>query len=345
MNELYVRAADGQFYQRINLRDEFGRDPVPYEAPGLIQRVQGLWVKSYKANWLRGIDLSKWNGKVDHAKIAELYDFAFVKACQDRTVDAQYERNANEFAKINFDFGLYAFTDPQYSSGIVQARFFADLVAGNLSMVMDAERTGGKDRERLSDWYTDFWGELGVILPNKKKENYNRSSFWNSNTVPRYQLKNGGLWIARYADFLSGPWADGKYIPRDWSDWVLWQYTDRGDGKEIGESYGLDLNYFNGDRAAFNAHYNLGDVVVPPIPPPNGGDCLWSFENIKRVRYRSQPIIEKQYEVGYKNPGDIVAAQAVVVPNGNEAWLEFEQDEEIFYTALIHWGSQYYQPL
>jgi len=345
MTEFAISPA-GITYPRVNMRDEYGRDPVPYESPRIVDRVISMLIQATaaKESWLRGIDLSKWNGVVDWGAVVELYDFAFIKACQDRTIDSQYDRNTNEAAKRNFDFGLYAFTDPQYSSGGTQGKFFADLVAGNLSMVMDAERTGGKTAAQLTLWYEDFYNELDYELPKKKKDTYNRSSFWNPNVSRDNLIKaNTGLWIARYADWLAGPWADGKYIPLDWDDWVLWQYTDRGDGKAIGESYGLDLNYFQGDRTAFNIYYGLGDTP-PPIEPP-GGTNLWEFETIRKVRYRTQPVVNPATEVDFLYAGNLVQAKGIVVPNGYEAWLEFDMNAETYYTALIHWGTQYHKPL
>lgn len=71
------------------------------------------------------------------------------------------------------------------------------------------------------------------------------------------------LWIAWYTTnpaYVS--------IPAPWTneDLVLWQYTDAGSGATYGvESSRIDLNWFNGDEAAFQARF--GGTVVDPDPP------------------------------------------------------------------------------
>jgi hypothetical protein len=64
-----------------------------------------------------------------------------------------------------------------------------------------------------------------------------------------------GYWVARYID-LDHPWGDGKYIPAYYLDWLFWQFSARGTGRgaEFGaQSKSIDLDYFNGDQAAFDA--------------------------------------------------------------------------------------------
>ena len=57
-------------------------------------------------------------------------------------------------------------------------------------------------------------------------------------------------------------------MPKPWTanEWLFWQFTDRGDGKLYGvESSRIDLNYFNGDLAAFQQRFKLS--TTPPPPP------------------------------------------------------------------------------
>ena len=57
-------------------------------------------------------------------------------------------------------------------------------------------------------------------------------------------------------------------VPKPWAktEWLLWQFTDNGDGKIYGvESKNIDLNYFNGDIAAFRP---IGTQDTPLPPPP-----------------------------------------------------------------------------
>jgi hypothetical protein len=94
---------------------------------------------------------------------------------------------------------------------------------------------------------------------------YGRAYWLNKHTVPDDLLKLLGLWIARYTtkgkpwgNIL--PWPDSPSIkPRDYDDWLFWQYSadGNGKGKEFGaSSKSIDLDYFNGDEAAFYAYAN-----------------------------------------------------------------------------------------
>jgi GH25 family lysozyme M1 (1,4-beta-N-acetylmuramidase) len=61
------------------------------------------------------------------------------------------------------------------------------------------------------------------------------------------------LWIAQYAPQPKPPF---------WPSWIFWQSSEAADGGDNGQ---VDLNYFNGDMAAFQAAYA---VATPATPPP-----------------------------------------------------------------------------
>jgi hypothetical protein len=64
----------------------------------------------------------------------------------------------------------------------------------------------------------------------------------------------------------------GTGAPKPWKDWMIWQYTDRGDGSYYGcESKQVDLNWFNGtldDLNKFTGGAPVSPVVVPPVVSP-----------------------------------------------------------------------------
>jgi GH25 family lysozyme M1 (1,4-beta-N-acetylmuramidase) len=82
------------------------------------------------------------------------------------------------------------------------------------------------------------------------------------------------LWIARYTSKRKPwgnllPWPDSPAIkPRDFDDWLFWQYSADGNGKgpEFGaSSKSIDLNWFNGDQAAFDEYINKPpESTYPP---------------------------------------------------------------------------------
>ena len=105
-------------------------------------------------------------------------------------------------------------------------------------------------------WYT-FMEEVKRLAPSAKLGVYTAYYYWVQNTIsvgiPAASLeyfKQYPLWVANYN--VTRP-----LIPKPWTDWLLWQYTEKGDGKPYGvASANIDLNHYK------------GDFVQPPPPPP-----------------------------------------------------------------------------
>lgn len=242
------------------------------EKPTLRQRIaSAIRLTSDKDNWVRGIDISKWQGNWTIQKtIDQGVQYAFIKATQNGFTDSKFDANVAIATGANFPFGVYHFCDPGGISAIKQAQYFCNIVdgVGDLSVAADVEWTGGLSTTGLLNWLLDFWGEVGVQLGDRLKETYTRMSFFNVKVAPHDWEADGiGLWVARWADWLEGPWSDGRYIPRDWTDWVNWQCS--GDGNGLGSLYGvesadIDLDYFHGDWDAFVNHYKLEDEPIDP---------------------------------------------------------------------------------
>jgi GH25 family lysozyme M1 (1,4-beta-N-acetylmuramidase) len=100
---------------------------------------------------------------------------------------------------------------------------------------------------------------------------YTRGYWFNDNTVDNAVWDFVDLWIARYTS-RSKPWGNlfdsSKLQPRGFDDWKFWQWSAdaNGRGPEFGaQSKSIDLNYFNGDQAAFDAYINKPqDPKYPP---------------------------------------------------------------------------------
>ena len=229
-----------------------------------------------------GIDVSKWQKEMNWAKASLAgAKFAFIRAGSIDNVsgncytDYQFDRNA-DLAPDLMPVGYYWYFRPNHESE-KQADYFCDLISEkkqSMPMVMDLEDNGG-------------WGPVGVtnsaaafalkvyermdILPLL----YSRAYWLNANTVPDPFMKLMELWIARYTSKGKPwgnilPWPDSPSIkPRDYDTWYFWQWSDGGNGRgaEFGaQSKSIDLNYFNGDEAAFEEYIGVEpqEYTFPP---------------------------------------------------------------------------------
>jgi lysozyme len=238
------------------------------ENPTILDRIRTfLATASAKDEYVHGVDISKWQGSWDVQKTIDAgAQYAFIKATQNKFTDSKFDEYVEAAYAKNFPIGCYHFADPAGYSALDQAKYFASVVkgVGQLSVVLDMEWTGGLDRIQLNSWAHMFMRELDVQLGDRLKEIYTRVSWWDPHVSPAPWVKDYGLWVARWASHLEGPWSDGRFVPRDWDDWTNWQYS--ADGNGLGSKYGvesnsIDLNYFHGNWDNFIAHYT-GEVPV-----------------------------------------------------------------------------------
>ena len=224
-----------------------------------------------------GIDCSKWNGDMDWQKCdAAGAKFAFIRAGSINNVtgkcytDYHFIRNAS-LAPEYMPVGYYWYFRPNHDPE-KQADYFCDLIKEEqwkMPPVLDLEADGDLSPAEITNSGASFVlrvnENLGV-LPLL----YSRAYWLNANTVPDDLMKLLDLWIARYTSKGKPwgnilPWPDSPRIkPRDYDDWKFWQWSADGNGRgaEFGaSSNSIDLNYFNGDQAAF-------DEYVGTSPPP-----------------------------------------------------------------------------
>lgn len=222
--------------------------------------------------YVEGADLSKWQGVWNIQKSLDNgLRYFILKATQNNFTDSRFDEYANLAYNANAPFAVFHFADPSGDPAVKQARYFCDVVkgVGNMGIRLDAEWTGGLSPSALNQWFYDFLGECGVHLPNVIKGIYTRILWWNLYVAPASWAMNYLLWAARWADWLTGPWSDGKYVPRDWNDWAEWQYS--ADGNGLGYYYGvqsnsIDLDRFNGTWEQFLEFYGL---IEKPDPEPH----------------------------------------------------------------------------
>jgi hypothetical protein len=176
-----------------------------------------------------------------------------------------------------------------------QAQLWVDIVGddiGELYMWCDFEDRYNGKYKRWQDWY-DFMEYTQELVPNQQLGVYTNYYYWMENTVllkiPTASLnyfKSYPLWIAWYNP------APPK-IPAPWSDYMFWQYTDNGDGKEYGVASGnIDLNQYNGDKESFKKHFGEIRPSTPtpsptptPTPIPSIDSMVLTLDNGKDLKF------------------------------------------------------------
>jgi len=121
---------------------------------------------------------------------------------------------------------------------------FIDLVRtdwGELPPVLDLELDREVDRKVITDKTIYCLQELEKAC-GRKPIIYTTQSFVNSHLLPAAQLGGYPLWVANYTT------KPAPALPKAWTTWVFWQYTEA--GKIPGINGATDLNWFNGDLDA-----------------------------------------------------------------------------------------------
>ena len=220
-----------------------------------------------------GVDISRWDDDPNTVKEIDFNqmkmagaEFVYFKATQAKFTDRVFQTSWAD-AKGILPRGCYCFLDWSVS-GLEQAKYFCDVIKndpGELPPVADFEYrvnvpTNAKD---------ELWNWLTYVEQhtNKIPLIYTSPSYWVEFGSKHLAWTKYGLWIANYK-------VQQPVIPAPWKTYILWQFTDKGDGTLFGaESKSIDLNYFGGTETEF-AQF-CGNYVQPPLTIPQKVDLLY----------------------------------------------------------------------
>ena len=97
---------------------------------------------------------------------------------------------------------------------------------------------------------------------------YTRGYYWNDYIASRSLWPLLDLAIARYTS-KPEPWGnpgdEDKLRPRDWREWLFWQWSADGNGRgaEFGaQSNSIDLDYYNGSQDDFDDEFGDGGGML-----------------------------------------------------------------------------------
>ena len=187
----------------------------------------------------KGIDISYWQGQnIDWNKVKSQVDFVYIKVSEGTTRIEPYALTQATGAKAaGIPLGYYHFAKPTAGGGADEANFFinkalqvkppADLIA-----VLDIEvNPNNLTAAQITKWIEDFYTAMKAA-GHQKLMLYSYQPFFNQWLQPSSVLADTKLWLACYNPT--------PRIPKGWSNYDVWQYTQKGQIQGIQGS--VDLN-------------------------------------------------------------------------------------------------------
>lgn len=201
---------------------------------------------------LKGIDISKWQAGIDLSKIDT--DFVICKATEgvgytDKYCDKLYQ----QAKKLGKKLGVYHFARPDLrNTAIAEADWFVRETKGyhkEAILILDWESGDLDNVTWAKQWLDRVYEKTGVKPVIYMSASVMSSYDWSSVANADY-----GLWVANYGS-NNGTAQESvfdRYPLKYWKFYALWQYTSV--GRLSGYSGNLDLNYFSGDKEAWDKY-------------------------------------------------------------------------------------------
>lgn len=183
-----------------------------------------------------GLDVSKWQGNIDWAKVAASgVHFVITRIAHGTGHDPYFESNWAAIKAHGMVRGAYQFYAPLQDAA-AQAQEVINSVGmlqpGDLPVVLDVEWTDGTPNAKE----IQKWVDLVTAGTGKRPMIYTALGYWNQYFTTEF--KDLDLWVANWE-------ATCPSIPAGWDNWLFWQ-TSGGGGTVPGIQGGVDENLFNG---------------------------------------------------------------------------------------------------
>ena len=197
---------------------------------------------------VRGIDVSHFQGNIDWGRVAaDGVQFAFTKATDGRTyVDPTFHQNWNRMRQAGLIRGVYHFLRPGLSAKSQADHFLNEtksiIESADFPPVLDVEDGKGISQSQLAAKVRE-WLSIVESAIRRKPIIYCSPGIWNSE-VGR-DFSEYPVWVAHYT---SKP---NPTLPIGWTNWKIWQFTDK--GRVAGINGDVDLDRFNGSMKQLKA--------------------------------------------------------------------------------------------
>ena len=215
---------------------------------------------------LKGIDISKWQAGINLSKIDT--DFVICKATEgvgytDKNCDGFYQQAKSLGKKL----GVYHFARPDLrNTAIAEADWFVRETKGyhkEAMLILDWESGDLGNVTWAKQWLDRVYEKTGVKPVIYMSASVMSSADWSSVANADY-----GLWVANYGsnNGTAQESVFNRYPLKYWSFYALWQYTSK--GRLNGYNGNLDLNFFTGDKTAWDKYAGGSPSTSTSTPKP-----------------------------------------------------------------------------
>lgn len=185
-------------------------------------------------SYLVGIDVSHHQGVIDWDRVAAAgIAYAFIRCSDGVTKDREFDRNWHESQRVGLVRGCYHYFRARHELPTSQVEHLRE---GELPPVLYFETLDGMD-DVVATNRARTWANQAERICNQLPIFYSYPHFIATSIHAPRRFDDSPLWIAHYG-------VDDPTVPKQWTDWTFWQYTDSGTVDGIATP--VDLNRFRG---------------------------------------------------------------------------------------------------
>ncbi len=190
-------------------------------------------------------DISFWQNTCDFETLKTKSAGVILRAGQGTWEDVKFQSFRDGAKLAGVPFGNYWYYDNDVAPKR-QAEKWASIIGddhGDLGCWLDLEDANPGEYKSYKHWW-DCVAYFKQLKPNAVLGIYTRASYFDDPTfaIPvNHAFRNLPLWVAHYGALKPD-------MPKGWEDWLIWQYSENGDGHAHGVgSHRIDMNWYKGD--------------------------------------------------------------------------------------------------
>lgn len=191
-------------------------------------------------------DISFWQDSCDFEIMKTKSQGVILRAGQGTWIDRRFLSFREGAKRSNFPFGNYWYYDNDVHPKR-QAERWSEIIGsdhGVLGCWLDLEDSNFGQYKSYKNWW-DCVAYFKQLQPNAVLGIYTRASYFDDPffDVPLlHAFRNLPLWVAHYG-------VNKPALPKGWNDWLIWQYSENGDGHAHGvNSWRIDMNWYKGEE-------------------------------------------------------------------------------------------------